>query len=121
MTKKELIEILKKKASASYEISKDYEGQNEKMAYGLKKEAWTLQSVIDMLEDNKNRIKKNDMLTAYQMTDVACKWLDYHHSNYIVNMQYGAIVSGACQTDLRAFLNSAKKMEYWDAINAAKS
>ena len=53
MTKKELIETLKKKASASYEISKDYEGKNEKMAYGLKKEAWTLQSVIDMLEDKK--------------------------------------------------------------------
>ena len=53
MTKKELIEILKKKASASYAISKDYEGQNEKMSYGLKKEAWTLQSVIDMLEDKK--------------------------------------------------------------------
>ena len=53
MTKKELIEILKKKASASYAISEDYEGQNEKMSYGLKKEAWTLQSVIDMLEDKK--------------------------------------------------------------------
>lgn len=53
MTKKELIEILKKKASASYAISKDYEGKNEKMSYGLKKEAWTLQSVIDMLEDKK--------------------------------------------------------------------
>ena len=53
MKKKELIEILKKRASASYDISEDYEGQNEKMAYGLKKEAWTLQSVIDMLEDKK--------------------------------------------------------------------
>ena len=53
MKKQELIEILKKKASASYAISKDYEGQNEKMAYGLKKEAWTLQSVIYMLEDKK--------------------------------------------------------------------
>ena len=77
--------------------------------------------LIDMLEDNKNRIKQNDMLTADQMIDVACKWLDYHHSDYIVDMQYGSLVSGACQTDLRAFLNSAKKMEYWDAINAAKS
>ena len=53
MKKQELITILKKMASASYAISKDYEGQNEKMAYGLKKEAWTLQSVIDMLEDKK--------------------------------------------------------------------
>ena len=53
MKKEELIEILKKKASASYAISEDYEGKNKKMAYGLKKEAWTLQSVIDMLEDKK--------------------------------------------------------------------
>ena len=53
MKKEELIKILKKRASASYSISEDYEGQNEKMAYGLKKEAWTLQSVIHMLEDKK--------------------------------------------------------------------
>ena len=53
MKKQELIKILKKRASASYSISEDYEGQNEKMAYGLKKEAWALQSVIDMLEDKK--------------------------------------------------------------------
>ena len=53
MKKQELLNILKKRASASYAISKDYEGENEKMAYGLKKEAWTLQSVIDMLEDKK--------------------------------------------------------------------
>ena len=53
MKKQELLNILKKRASASYAISKDYEGQNEKMAYGLKKEAWALQSVIDMLEDKK--------------------------------------------------------------------
>ena len=53
MKKQEFIEILKKRANASHEISKDYEGQNEKMSYGLKKEAWTLQSVIDMLEDKK--------------------------------------------------------------------
>ena len=53
MKKKELIEILKKRASSSYAISEDYEGQNEKMAYGLKKEAWTLQSVIYMLENKK--------------------------------------------------------------------
>ena len=53
MKKQELIEILKKMASTSYEISKDYEGKNEKMAYGLKKESWTLQTVINMLEDKK--------------------------------------------------------------------
>ena len=53
MKKQELIKILKKRASASYAISEDYESENEKMAYGLKKEAWTLQSVIHMLEDKK--------------------------------------------------------------------
>ena len=61
MKKQELIEILKKRASASYSISEDYEGENEKMAYGLKKEAWTLQSVIHMLEDKKLYEKMKDI------------------------------------------------------------
>ena len=53
MTKKELIEILKKKANIIYETSKDFEGQDEKIAYGLRKEAWAYQNVIDMLENDK--------------------------------------------------------------------
>ena len=53
MKKKELIEILKKKASILYEASKDYEDQDEKTAYGLEKASWAFQNVIKMLENDK--------------------------------------------------------------------
>ena len=53
MKKKELIEILKKKANILCEASKDYEDQDEKTAYGLEKASWAFQNVIKMLEDKK--------------------------------------------------------------------
>ena len=62
MTKKELIEILKKKEKIVYETSKDFEGQDEKIAYGLRKEAWAYQNVIDMLESKKYYEEMKDIL-----------------------------------------------------------
>ena len=62
MTNKELIEILKKKANIVYETSKDFEGQDEKIAYGLRKEAWAYQNVIDMLESKKYYEEMKDIL-----------------------------------------------------------
>lgn len=53
MEKQELIKILKEMSKTAYAISKDFEGENEKIAYGLKEEAWTLDDVIAMLEDPK--------------------------------------------------------------------
>ena len=62
MKKQELITILKKKANIIYETSKDFEGQDEKIAYGLRKEAWAYQNVIDMLESKKYYEEMKDIL-----------------------------------------------------------
>ena len=45
-----------------YETSKDFEGQDEKIAYGLRKEAWAYQNVIDMLESKKYYEEMKDIL-----------------------------------------------------------
>lgn len=74
----------------------------------------------EVLNDNWDRLTENKGLSAEQLINVACKWLDYHHSDYIVHLEYGALVSGACQTDLRAFLDKAKNLDYYEALNLAK-
>ena len=70
--------------------------------------------------DNWDKLTENKGLSSDQLINVACKWLDYHHSDYIVHLEYGALVSGACQTDLRAFLNKVKNLDYYEALNLAK-
>lgn len=74
----------------------------------------------EVLNDNWDKLVKSKELSIEQLINVACKWLDYHHSDYIVHFEYGAIVAGACQTDLRAFLNKVKNIDYFDALNLAK-
>ena len=56
MKKQELIEILKKMVEKKLEVSKYYEDGDErqvKMSNDLRKESWTLQTVINMLENKK--------------------------------------------------------------------
>lgn len=74
----------------------------------------------EVLNDNWDKLVKNKELSTEQLINVACKWLDYHHSDYIVHFEYGSIVAGACQTDLRAFLNKVKNIDYYEALNLAK-
>lgn len=74
----------------------------------------------EVLNDNWDKLVKSKELSAEQLINVACKWLDYHHSDYIVHFEYGSIVAGACQTDLRAFLNKVKNLDYYEALNIAK-
>ena len=74
----------------------------------------------EILNDGFDNLVENKELSAEQLIDVACKWLDYHHSDYIVHFEYGSIVAGACQTDLRAFLNKVKNIDYNEALNLAK-
>ena len=74
----------------------------------------------EVLNDNWDKLVKNKELSAEQLINVACKWLDYHHSDYIVHFEYGSIVVGACQTDLRAFLNKVKNIDYYEALKLAK-
>ena len=74
----------------------------------------------EVLNDNWDKLVKNKELSAEQLINVACKWLDYHHSDYIIHFEYGAIVAGACQTDLRAFLNKVKNIDYYEASKLAK-
>ena len=78
------------------------------------------QCLYEVLNDNWHKLTKNKELSAEQLINVACKWLGYHHSNYIVHFEYGAIVAGACQTDLRAFLNKVKNIDYNEALKLAK-
>ena len=74
----------------------------------------------EILNDEWDKLVEIKELSAEQLISVACRWLDYHHSNYIVHSEYGALVSGSCQTDLRAFLNKAKNLDYFGALNLAK-
>lgn len=74
----------------------------------------------EVLNDEWDKLPKSKGLSSDQLINVACKWLDYHHSDYIVHLQYGAFVAGACQTDLRAFLDKAKNLDYYEALNLAK-
>ena len=55
------------------------------------------------------------------MINVACLWLGYNQSNYIVSLDNRDIVSGVCQTDLRAFLNKVKNLDYVEALNLASN
>ena len=38
----------------------------------------------EILNDGFDNLVENKELSAEQLIDVACKWLDYHHSDYIV-------------------------------------
>ena len=56
MKKQELIKILKKMAENAFEVSKYFEDGDErqvKMSNDLRKESWTLHTVINMLENKK--------------------------------------------------------------------
>lgn len=56
MKKQELIEILKKMVEKKLEVSKYYEDGDERqveMSKDLRKEAWTLETVVNMLENKK--------------------------------------------------------------------
>ena len=56
MKKQELITILKKMAENAFEVSKYYEDGDErqvKMSNDLRKESWTLETVVNMLENKK--------------------------------------------------------------------
>lgn len=74
----------------------------------------------EVFNDNWDKLTENKELSVEQLINVACKWLDYHHSDYIVHLEYGALVAGKCQTDLRAFLNKVKNLDYYEALNLAK-
>ena len=56
MKKQELITILKKMVEKKLEVSKYYEDGDErqvKMSNDLRKESWTLETVVNMLENKK--------------------------------------------------------------------
>ena len=76
-----------------------------------------IDEVINCEWDN---LVKSKELSADQLINLACKWLGYHHSNYIEHFEHKDIVSGACQTDLRAFLNKVKNIDYNEALKLAK-
>ncbi len=50
-------------------------------------------------------------MTKEDLIDITCLWLDQNQSNFTQRSSgYGRIyVSGACQTELRAFLNKVKE------------
>lgn len=74
----------------------------------------------EVLNDEWDKLVESKELSIEQLINIACKWLSYHQSNYIVNFEHKDIVSGACQTDLRAFLNKVKNIDYIEALNLAK-
>lgn len=74
----------------------------------------------EVLNDNWDKLIKNKELSADQLINVACLWLGCNQSNYIVNLENMYTVSGACQTDLRAFLNKVKNIDYYEALKLAK-
>ena len=75
------------------------------------------QCLYEVLNDNWDKLVKSKELSAEQLINVACLWLGYNQSNYIVSLDNKDIVSGACQTDLRAFLNKVKNLDYVEALN----
>ena len=75
------------------------------------------QCLYEVLNDNWDKLVESKELSADQLINVACLWLNYNQSNYIVSLERGDIVSGACQTDLRAFLNKVKNLDYVKALN----
>lgn len=79
------------------------------------------QCLYEVLNDNLDKLVKSKELSADQMINVACLWLGYNQSNYIVSLENRDIVSGACQTDLRAFLNKVKNLDYVEALNLASN
>ena len=95
--------------------------ENEDKTISIHAQFYNGEKCLDeVLNDNWDKLPKNTELSAEQLINVACKWLDYHHSDYIVHLEYGALVSGKCQTDLRAFLNKVKNLDYYEALNLAK-
>ena len=74
----------------------------------------------EVLNDEWDKLVESKELSIEQLINIVCKWLNYHQSNYIVHFEYKDIVSGACQTDLRAFLNKVKNLDYVEALNLAK-
>ena len=76
--------------------------------------------LCEVLNDNWDELVKNKELSADQIINIACLWLGHHQSNYIVSLERGDIVSGACQTDLRAFLNKVKNIDYYEALKLTK-
>ena len=79
------------------------------------------QCLCEVLNDNWDKLSKSKKLSVDQMINVACLWLGYNQSNYIVSLDNRDIVSGACQTDLRAFLNKVKNLDYVEALNLASN
>ena len=67
-----------------------------------------------------DKLDKSKELPTDKLINLACKWLDYHQSNYIEHFKSKDIVSGRCQTDLRAFLNKVKNIDYYEALNLTK-
>lgn len=74
----------------------------------------------EVLNDNWDNLIENKELSVDELINITCTWLDYHNSNYIVNLEYGAIIDVSCQKDLRAFLNKVKNIDYYKALNLAK-
>ena len=79
------------------------------------------QCLYEVLNDNWDKLSKSKKLSVDQMINVACLWLGYNQSNYIVSYENRAIVSGASQTDLRAFLNKVENLAYVEALNLASN
>ena len=74
----------------------------------------------EVLNDNWDKLVESKELSADQLINIVCTWLSYRHLNYILHSNSGDIVSGSCQTDLRAFLNKVKNIDYYKALNLAK-
>lgn len=59
-------------------------------------------------------------MTNESLIDFVCRWLDFNQRKYIVTDRGEPYASGACQTDLRAFLMSIKDVPEGDPYVTAK-
>ena len=58
-------------------------------------------------------------MTNDELINITCKWLDYFHSDYAMKRPDGTLyVSGACQTDLRAYLNAVKNDDIYENVSS---
>ena len=58
-----------------------------------------------------------------ELIDITCHWMnrhnaDKHYIQHTITDKW--FICGGYQTDLRAFLNEVKDMDYWDAVDKLK-
>lgn len=70
------------------------------------------------------RLKKPlKTMSKEELIDITCHWMTKHNADrqYIQHTATGKFfICGTYQTDLRAFLNEVKEMDYWNALDKLK-